>query len=563
MAVSSFALPPGGLPVEKASHTQPFPNFSVFPSSCSSYTSTELRAIWQRQEKQAAVRGCCRCLSKDSGSAQEGNGHGENRGASDSKRKGKRPHVVDNGFASQHREGMGADEFRAGGGSAPDSSLTRRTAGGSHQPAKDHSKFELPKAKPTEGDSSGRRLTLEPQWRDVFPQYMSSAMKDKPSNNGALNGKFSPPPSSSPASSPDAARHADARAQDDQTGGASINQGTDRRNGGCFSTGTMSNAGNREGDARNMSLSSGFKARNNEGGPCMSVSDSGLIFGDPVWAAIRSEARIEAEREPLLSSFLYASILAHSCFERSLGFVLANRLQNATLLATQLMDVFDDVLMTESIRLAIRADVQAVKDRDPSCHSYSCALLYFKGYHALQAYRIAHVLWNRGQKVLALALQSRMSEVFAVDIHPAARIGSGILLDHGTGVVVGETAVIGDHVSLLQGVTLGGTGKEAGDRHPKIEAGVLLGAGATVLGNIRIGQGSMVAAGSLVLKSVPPHSLVAGTPAKIVGALSEQTPALTMNHDAVSCGMVELETVQASVSFSSQSMEEMFNGSGI
>lgn len=257
-----------------------------------------------------------------------------------------------------------------------------------------------------------------------------------------------------------------------------------------------------------------------------------LISNDPIWAAIRAEARLEAEREPLLSSFLYASILAHSYFERSLGFVLANRLKNATLLATQLMDVFDDVFMNDaSIRQAVRLDVQAVKDRDPSCRSYSSALLYLKGYHALQSYRVAHVLWNRGQVVLALALQSRISEVFAVDIHPAARIGKAILLDHGTGIVIGETAVVGDRVSMLQGVTLGGTGKVAGDRHPKIGEGVLIGAGATILGNITVGRGAMVAAGSLVLRDVPPHSMVAGTPAKVVGVSEEPTPSLTMKHD--------------------------------
>ncbi|MCO5605410.1 hypothetical protein L7F22_059594 [Adiantum nelumboides] len=257
-----------------------------------------------------------------------------------------------------------------------------------------------------------------------------------------------------------------------------------------------------------------------------------LISDDPIWAAIRAEARLEAEREPLLSSFLYASILAHPCFERSLGFVLANRLKNATLLATQLMDVFDDVLTKDAnIRQAVRLDVQAVKDRDPSCRSYSSALLYLKGYHALQSYRVAHVLWNRGQMVLALALQSRISEVFAVDIHPAARIGKAILLDHGTGVVIGETAVVGDRVSMLQGATLGGTGKVAGDRHPKIGEGVLIGAGATILGNISVGRGAMVAAGSLVLKDVPPHSMVAGSPARVVGVLEEPTPSLTMKHD--------------------------------
>ncbi|KAH9298256.1 hypothetical protein KI387_029938, partial [Taxus chinensis] len=258
-----------------------------------------------------------------------------------------------------------------------------------------------------------------------------------------------------------------------------------------------------------------------------------LMSADPIWAAMRVEARLEAEKEPLLSSYLYASVLAHSCFERALGFVLANRLQNPNLLATQLMDVFDDVFMNDAdIQESIRLDVQAVKDRDPSCRSYSWALLYLKGYHASQSYRIAHALWNRGQRVLALALQSRISEVFDVDIHPAAHIGKGILLDHGTGVVIGETAVVGDRVSMLQGVTLGGTGKEVGDRHPKIGSGVLIGAGATILGNITVGKGAMVAAGSLVLKDVPPHSMVAGTPAKVIGFLDEQNPSLTMKHDA-------------------------------
>ncbi|KAL2649701.1 hypothetical protein R1flu_017829 [Riccia fluitans] len=267
-----------------------------------------------------------------------------------------------------------------------------------------------------------------------------------------------------------------------------------------------------------------------------------FITDDPIWAAIRAEARLEAEREPLLSSFLYASILAHNCFERSLGFVLANRLKNATLLATQLMDIFDDVFQNDAFVVqAIRLDVQAVKDRDPSCKLYSSALLYLKGYHAIQAYRVAHALWNRGQKVLALALQARISEVFAVDIHPAARIGKSLLLDHGTGVVIGETAVIGDRVSMLQGVTLGGTGKASGDRHPKIREGVLIGAGATVLGNIVVGKGAMIAAGSLVLKNVPAHSMVAGTPAKVVGYLDEPSPSLTMKHDVTKDFCRELE----------------------
>ncbi|XP_042378325.1 probable serine acetyltransferase 2 isoform X2 [Zingiber officinale] len=257
------------------------------------------------------------------------------------------------------------------------------------------------------------------------------------------------------------------------------------------------------------------------------------VAGDPIWDSIRSDARFEADKEQILSSFLYASVLSHDCLERALGFVLSNRLQNATLLATQLMDIFYDVMKNDRvIQRSIRLDAQAFKDRDPACASYSWAILYLKGYHSLQSYRIAHALWNQGRKILALALQSRISEVFAVDIHPAARIGEGILLDHGTGLVIGETAVVGNWVSLMQGVTLGGTGKEVGDRHPKIAQGALIGASATILGNIVVGEGAMIAAGSLVLKNVPPHSMAVGNPAKIIGYIEDKDPSLTMKHDA-------------------------------
>lgn len=268
--------------------------------------------------------------------------------------------------------------------------------------------------------------------------------------------------------------------------------------------------------------------------PVASVPNSGSVGdSDPIWDAMREEAKLEAEKEPILSSFLYASVLSHDCLELALGFVLANRLQNPTLLATQLMDIFSDVILNDrGIQRSIRLDVQAFKDRDPSCLSYCSALLYLKGYHALQSYRIAHALWSKGRKVLALALQSRISEVFGVDIHPAAKIGEGMLLDHGQGVVIGETAVVGNRVSLMQGVTLGGTGKEIGDRHPKVGQGALIGASATILGNIKIGEGAMVAACSLVLKDVPPHSMVAGIPAKVIGYIAEQVPSLTMKHDA-------------------------------
>ncbi|KAM7260852.1 hypothetical protein ACFE04_026327 [Oxalis oulophora] len=272
-----------------------------------------------------------------------------------------------------------------------------------------------------------------------------------------------------------------------------------------------------------------------------SVSDSGTtttttthtLDADPIWHAITQDAKFQAENEPILCSILYANILAHDSLERSLCFVLANRLQNPTLLATQLIDIFSHVIFHDkSIHRSIRLDLQAFKDRDPACLSYTSSLLYMKGYHSLQSYRVAHALWNQGRVVLALALQSRISEVFGVDIHPAAKIGDGILLDHGTGVVIGETAVIGNQVSLMHGVTLGGTGKEVGDRHPKVGDSALLGARVTILGNIKVGDGAMIAAGSLVLKEVPSHSMVAGTPAQVIGFVNEQDPSLTMNHDA-------------------------------
>ena len=265
-------------------------------------------------------------------------------------------------------------------------------------------------------------------------------------------------------------------------------------------------------------------------------SSSSSSGGDFVWEAIREEARRDAAEEPMLSSYLYATILSHESLEQSLIFVLANKLADSTLLPTQLMEIFSDVLVEDrseagtTFREALRADIAAFKERDPACVGYSHALLLFKGFHALEAHRIQHALWNRGQDLMALALQSRISAVFSLDIHPAARLGKGILIDHGTGVVIGETCVIGDHVSILQGVTLGGTGKVNGDRHPKIGSHVLIGAHSTVLGNIQVGAGSMISAGSLVLKPVEPHTMVAGSPAKVVGKVRDTKPALLMDH---------------------------------
>jgi serine O-acetyltransferase len=182
------------------------------------------------------------------------------------------------------------------------------------------------------------------------------------------------------------------------------------------------------------------------------------------------------------------------------------------------------------MRAALRSDLMAVRERDPASRGYAQPLLYFKGFHALESYRIAHWLWDQGREALALHLQNRISELFGVDIHPAARIGAGVFIDHGTGVVIGETAVVEDNVSMLHEVTLGGTGKESGDRHPKIRRGVLISAGAKVLGNIEVGEGAKVGAGSVVLHDVPPHCTVAGVPAKIVGKTSVPEPALEMDH---------------------------------
>ena len=241
---------------------------------------------------------------------------------------------------------------------------------------------------------------------------------------------------------------------------------------------------------------------------------------DPVWSSIRLEAEEESRKEPLLSSYLYSSVLSHQTFEKALANVLANSVGDSTLLATQLFPTFLSILQKDEIRKAALLDIQVTRDRDPACSNYLEALLNFKGYHALQLHRISHELHNNGREVMAQMLQSRSSEVYGVDIHPGAKFGKGILIDHATGVVVGETAVVGDNSSLLQGVTLGGTGKIAGDRHPKLGKNVLIGAQATVLGNITIGDGCMVAAGSVVLRDVPASALTAGIPARVVGSTS-------------------------------------------
>jgi len=252
---------------------------------------------------------------------------------------------------------------------------------------------------------------------------------------------------------------------------------------------------------------------------------------DPVWETIRQEAAEYARNEPMLANFYYGCVLNHSSLEDTLSFLLSTKLESTTIAAVSLRDLIDEALRRDpAIGEAARADIQAVCTRDPACRDYSVPLLFFKGYHALQSYRVAHYYWNQGREPLALFLQTRISQVLSVDIHPAARIGKGILIDHATSVVIGETAVVEDNVSMLHEVTLGGTGKETGDRHPKVRKGVLIGAGAKILGNVEIGEGAKIGAGSVVLEDVPPHATVAGVPAKVVGRARALQPALEMDH---------------------------------
>ena len=248
------------------------------------------------------------------------------------------------------------------------------------------------------------------------------------------------------------------------------------------------------------------------------------------WDKIRAEALSLVNEEPMLASFFHSTILSHDSLRSALSFQLANKLASAVMPAIVLREVIETALAAQpDILDAAAADICAVKERDPAVRYYSTPLLYLKGFHALQGYRVAHWLWQQGRHSLAVFLQNQISVVFSVDVHPAAQIGRGIMFDHATGIIIGETAVVEDDVSILQNVTLGGTGKEHGDRHPKIREGVMIGAGAKVLGNIEVGRGAKIGAGSVVLQPVPPHTTVAGVPAHEVGHPDCDKPSLDMN----------------------------------
>lgn len=255
-----------------------------------------------------------------------------------------------------------------------------------------------------------------------------------------------------------------------------------------------------------------------------------VIEFDPLLARLRLEAEEVLRREPELGGFIHPAILAQESVAGVVVHRVAQRLDRPEATYAAIRQAYENCLAREPALLdAFRADLLAVVERDPACTRLLEPALYFKGFHALQTYRLAHWLWLNGRSDFALTLQSLSSQIFQTDIHPAARIGKGVFIDHATGVVIGATSVIEDDVSMLHGVTLGGTGKARGDRHPKVRRGVLIGAGAKVLGNIEIGRCAMIAAGSVVLDSVPANKTVAGVPARIVGDSKCAEPALAMD----------------------------------
>ncbi len=260
---------------------------------------------------------------------------------------------------------------------------------------------------------------------------------------------------------------------------------------------------------------------------------SEIVTVDPIWSAMQVQAEDLAHNEPALASLAHATVLKHKRLEDALSYHLAQKVGSGDVSAMMVREIFQEAFTADpKIGESVRADLQAVFERDPACHSYLQAFLFFKGFHALECHRVAHFLYTHARKPMALFFQNRVSDLFGVDIHPAASLGRGIMMDHATGIVIGETAVVEDDVSMLHQVTLGGTGKENEDRHPKIRRGVLLAAGAKVLGNIEVGEYSRVAAGSVVLKPVPPYTTVAGVPAREVGKVSRENPP---SHDMDCC----------------------------
>ena len=252
---------------------------------------------------------------------------------------------------------------------------------------------------------------------------------------------------------------------------------------------------------------------------------------DPVWDRVREEGRALIDAEPIMGGLIHGAILHHETLEKALAYRFARKLSSPEIGEQLLREIAVEAQAADpEIGRAARADLVAVAERDPATQRLIQPLLYYKGFQGVQAHRIAHSLWRAGRKDLAALIQMRSSEQFGIDIHPGAKVGKGIMIDHAHSIVIGETAVVGDNVSMLHSVTLGGTGKEHEDRHPKIGDGVLIGAGAQVLGNIRVGHCTRIAAGSVVLEEVPPCKTVAGVPARIVGEAGCDQPAVSMNH---------------------------------
>ncbi len=254
------------------------------------------------------------------------------------------------------------------------------------------------------------------------------------------------------------------------------------------------------------------------------------VLSQSIWQSIYTAAEQAAEQEPKLTGLLDDVVLSRNKLATAVSVRLARKLSRRDIGRDDLEPLIRSLLKSDPLAVEMMAaDLKAVVERDAACHNALEPLMFFKGFHALATYRLAHILWKQERHMLALLFQSVGSEVFGIDIHPAARIGCGILLDHGTGFVVGETAIIENDVSLFHEVTLGGTGKEVGDRHPVVRSGVLIGAGAKVLGRVEVGECAKVAASSVVLDDVRPHTTVAGIPAVEVGdAVGE--PALFMQH---------------------------------